>query len=92
MIDPASVTRDSLAQEGAFARIGLHQLHPRHAEKRQHQPGETGTATQVDHALRCIGDEWPKLRRIEDVAAPRSAIVSRPTRLIRADHRLSSAA
>ena len=59
-----------LAQEGAFARIGLDQLDPRHAHDRQHQAGKPGAAAEIEQALPAHRQQRKKLRRIEEVAAP----------------------
>jgi hypothetical protein len=60
-----------LAQEGAFARIRFNELDPRHAHDRQHQPGKSGAAAEIDQALRAVRDKGQELRRIEKMPAPR---------------------
>ena len=62
-----------LAQEGAFARIGLDQFDPVHPENRQHEAWKPGAATEVDEALRSLRDIGKELRRIEEMAAPQIA-------------------
>ena len=58
------------AQEGAFSRIGFDQLDPGHAENCQDEPRQAGATAEIDHAARSVGNEFPKLRRIEDVPPP----------------------
>jgi len=60
-----------LAQKGAFAGVRLDQLNSGHPHDRQHQPGETGAAADIDQALRSGRDMGKQLRRIEEMPAPR---------------------
>ena len=64
-----------LAQEGAFARIGLDQLDPGHPENRQHEAWKPGAAAEVDEALGPRRDIGKELRRIKEMAAPQIAEV-----------------
>jgi hypothetical protein len=59
-----------LAQEGAFAGIGLDQRHPRHPHHRQHEAGESSAAAEIDEAAGAGRDERQELRRIEEMPAP----------------------
>ena len=62
-----------LAQERAFARIGLDELDPGNPENRQHEAGKPGAAAEVDEALRPLRNMGEELRRIEEMAAPQIA-------------------
>ena len=61
------------AQEGAFPRIGLDQLDPRHPHDRQHKAGKTGAAAEIDKDAGGRRNERQKLRRIEKMAPPEVA-------------------
>jgi hypothetical protein len=62
-----------LAQEGAFAGIGLDQHNPRHSQYRQHEAGKPGAAAEIDKAPGAGRDERQELRRIEEMPAPEIA-------------------
>ena len=60
----------SLVQKGRLAAIGLDELHPWHAEDREHQPGKPGAAAKIHEGSGCSGDQWQELCRVEKVAPP----------------------
>ncbi len=59
-----------LAQERAFAAVGLDQMDIRRTHGGENQSREAGAAAEVDKRRRGVRDERKQLRRIEHVPAP----------------------